>query len=75
MRWIFEDMAQSGVKGHIAYIGQLEDDIEDFVHAAKLAQPFKWIIDTGHRRWLAWSAQGDRESKSRNKQCNNNKAW
>ena len=30
---------QSGVKGHIAYIGQLEDDIEDFVHAAKLAQP------------------------------------
>ena len=28
---------QSGVKGHIAYIGQLEDDIEDFVHAAKLA--------------------------------------
>ena len=30
---------QSGVKGHIAYVGQLEDDIEDFVHAAKLAQP------------------------------------
>src|SRR5215475_4111406 len=30
---------QSGVKGHIAYLGQLEDDIEDFVHAIKLAQP------------------------------------
>ena len=30
---------QSGVKGHIAYVGQLEDDIEDFVHAIKLAQP------------------------------------
>ncbi|MGZ4966221.1 MAG: alpha/beta hydrolase [Chthoniobacterales bacterium] len=31
--------SQSGVKGHIAYIGQLEDDMEDFVHAIKLAQP------------------------------------
>jgi alpha-beta hydrolase superfamily lysophospholipase len=30
---------QSGVKGHIAYVGQLEDDMEDFVHAIKLAQP------------------------------------
>jgi non-heme chloroperoxidase len=29
----------SGTKGHIAYIGQLEDDMEDFVHSAKLAQP------------------------------------
>jgi alpha-beta hydrolase superfamily lysophospholipase len=30
---------QSGAKGHIAYIGQLENDMEDFVHAIKLAQP------------------------------------
>jgi alpha-beta hydrolase superfamily lysophospholipase len=30
---------QSGAKGHIAYIGQLEDDMEDFVHSTKLAQP------------------------------------
>jgi alpha-beta hydrolase superfamily lysophospholipase len=30
---------RSGVKGHIAYVGQLEDDMEDFVHAIKLAQP------------------------------------
>lgn len=30
---------KSGTKGHIAYIGQLEDDMEDFVHSAKLAQP------------------------------------
>ena len=30
---------QSGVRGHIAYVGQLEDDIEDFVHTTKLAQP------------------------------------
>src|SRR5580765_2853886 len=30
---------QSGVKGHIAYIGQLEEDMEDFVRAIKLAQP------------------------------------
>jgi alpha-beta hydrolase superfamily lysophospholipase len=29
----------SGSKGHIAYLGQLEDDMEDFVHAVKLAQP------------------------------------
>ena len=29
----------SGTKGHIAYVGQLEDDVEDFVHAIKLAQP------------------------------------
>ena len=34
-----EGHGQSGAKGHIAYIGQLEDDIEDFVHAVKLAQP------------------------------------
>ncbi|MGB8342634.1 MAG: alpha/beta fold hydrolase, partial [Chthoniobacterales bacterium] len=30
---------KSGTKGLIAYIGQLEDDMEDFVHATKLAQP------------------------------------
>jgi non-heme chloroperoxidase len=30
---------KSGTKGHIAYIGQLEDDMEDFVHSTKLAQP------------------------------------
>ena len=30
---------QSGAKGHIAYVGQLEDDMEDFVRAIKLAQP------------------------------------
>jgi len=30
---------QSGAKGRIAYIGQLEDDMEDFVRAIKLAQP------------------------------------
>jgi len=30
---------KSGAKGHIAYIGQLEDDMEDFVHSTKLAQP------------------------------------
>jgi non-heme chloroperoxidase len=30
---------QSGVKGQIAYIGQLEDDMEDFVRSTKLAQP------------------------------------
>jgi non-heme chloroperoxidase len=30
---------QSGDKGHIAYIGQLEEDMEDFVRAIKLAQP------------------------------------
>ena len=30
---------KSGSKGHIAYIGQLEDDVEDFVHSTKLAQP------------------------------------
>ena len=29
----------SGVKGRIAYIGQLEDDMEDFVRSSKLAQP------------------------------------
>ena len=28
---------KSGTKGHIAYIGPLEDDLEDFVHSAKLA--------------------------------------
>src|SRR5947199_2334950 len=28
----------SGTKGHIAYVGQLEDDMEDFVHAVKLAE-------------------------------------
>src|SRR5207249_5267849 len=27
---------KSGTKGHIAYIGQLEDDLEDFVHSTKL---------------------------------------
>ena len=30
---------KSGTKGHIAYIGQLEDDMEDFVHSTKLAPP------------------------------------
>ena len=30
---------ESGTKGQIAYVGQLEDDIEDFTHAVKLAQP------------------------------------
>ncbi|MGH8094293.1 MAG: alpha/beta hydrolase [Chthoniobacterales bacterium] len=30
---------KSGTKGQIAYIGQLENDMEDFVHAIKLAQP------------------------------------
>ena len=30
---------QSGVKGRIAHIGQLEEDMEDFVRAIKLAQP------------------------------------
>lgn len=29
----------SGAKGHISYIGQLEDDLEDFVRATKPAQP------------------------------------
>ena len=29
----------SGAKGHIAYIGQMEDDVEDFVRAITLAQP------------------------------------
>ena len=30
---------KSGTKGHITYIGQLEDDMEDFVHSIKFAQP------------------------------------
>ena len=30
---------QSGAKGHIAHIGQLEEDMEDFARAIKLAQP------------------------------------
>ena len=30
---------KSGSKGHIAYVGQLEDDTADFVHSTKLAQP------------------------------------
>lgn len=30
---------RSGVKGQISYVGQLEDDMEDFAHAVKLAQP------------------------------------
>jgi alpha-beta hydrolase superfamily lysophospholipase len=29
----------SGIKGRVAYVGQLEDDMEDFAHAIKLAQP------------------------------------
>jgi non-heme chloroperoxidase len=29
----------SGTKGRISYVGQLEDDMEDFVHAVKPAQP------------------------------------
>ena len=32
----------SGTKGHIAYIGQLEDDMEDFVHSTKLAHLLRW---------------------------------
>lgn len=30
---------ESGSKGHIAYLGQLEDDLGDFVHSTKLPQP------------------------------------
>jgi non-heme chloroperoxidase len=30
---------ESGTKGHIGYIGQLEDDLEDFVRSTKLALP------------------------------------
>ncbi len=30
---------QSGAKGHIAYIGQIEDDVEDFIKGTKVAQP------------------------------------
>lgn len=30
---------ESGVKGHIAYVGQLEDDLEDFMCSLKIAQP------------------------------------
>jgi len=30
---------ESGRKGHIAYVGQLEDDIEDFARSAKPARP------------------------------------
>jgi non-heme chloroperoxidase len=30
---------ESGIKGHIAYVGQLEDDLEDFVRSVKTAQP------------------------------------
>jgi alpha-beta hydrolase superfamily lysophospholipase len=30
---------KSGAKGHIGYLGQLEDDIEDFVQSIKLAWP------------------------------------
>lgn len=30
---------QSGTKGHIAYIGQLESDLVDFVHAVRPPQP------------------------------------
>ena len=30
---------ESGAKGHITYVGQLEDDMEDFVHSAKPSQP------------------------------------
>ncbi len=29
----------SGIKGHIAYIGQLEDDLEDFVRSVKTTPP------------------------------------
>src|SRR5262245_52378649 len=29
---------ESGTKGHIAYLGQLEDDMEDFVRSTKLTQ-------------------------------------
>jgi non-heme chloroperoxidase len=30
---------ESGAKGRIAYVGQLEDDMEDFVHSVKPGQP------------------------------------
>jgi non-heme chloroperoxidase len=30
---------ESGTKGYIAYVGQLEDDLEDFVRSVKPAQP------------------------------------
>jgi alpha-beta hydrolase superfamily lysophospholipase len=30
---------KSGTKGQIAYVGQLDNDMEDFVHSIKLAQP------------------------------------
>ena len=33
----------------------------------------EWVIDTRHRRRLAWSAECDRESKGRHQNCNNNK--
>src|SRR3954471_24863618 len=33
----------SGIKGHIGYIGQLEDDLEDFARSTKLAQPSSLI--------------------------------
>src|SRR6266480_1835131 len=41
---------KSGTKGHIAYIGQLEDDLEDFVHSTKLAQPGRSNVASGQRR-------------------------
>ena len=30
---------ESGTKGHIAYVGQLEDDVEDFIQSTKPASP------------------------------------
>ena len=34
---------ESGVMGHIAYVGQLEDDIEDFVRAIKPTKPLTLV--------------------------------
>ena len=52
---------KSGTKGHIAYIGQLEDDLEDFVHSTKLAQPstLSWVL---FRRRICASLRGQSTS-------------
>ena len=44
---------QSGAKGDIAYIGQLEDDMEDFLHAIKLAQASTLVGVLFRRRFRA----------------------
>jgi len=38
-RWTSADTANQAPKATSPYIGQLEDDLEDFVHSTKLAQP------------------------------------